>query len=730
MSIKAVIASQFDATGVLKAQKAFGGLSKSIRGTVGALGLTVGLAATANAIKQATKAAAEDAKSQALLATQLRNTLGANDALIGSVEESIRQMQLSAAVADDVLRPAFAQLVRATGDVGNATKLTQLALDVSAGTGRDLNSVAIALSKAYQGNTTALSRLGIKAEKGVDVFAQLEEQFGGTAEAAARNDPFQRLSVIIGELQEQIGFAFLPLLNRIGDYFATAEFGKAFSDMAIAIKIAVEQIDILARRVFGQSAFTVLLNIISATAVGAAQLAFVLTDIADTVFKIVTGNWAGAGKNMTTFFDRYNKFVADIYKEQDKAAKNIGKNTVISTVTGGVTGSAGSKTVSAVKKVSEAAKALAEKASAAAEALKKQNEALAEFKTELAGLTIQPLVDAGREIGQFEQNAMDSFNAIRDTIQQGLLDKTIGAKGAANLLAYVNAESAAFEKLARQRDELAAKRSLAESIFRDTKSAIVGLANLNSFLERQTETVTETVTRIVSGVKIATTRTIEELKSNGNIVSGFKAVLSKTKEFAQQLKTLRELGLDRNLYSQIVQSGVEAGSQTAAAIIEGGAGTVSELNSLFADLNNVGNEIANQTAEIMYDAGETITSSLIAGLKAQEEALIAQAKKMAEVFNQSFTSQVQALPTPTVESTGKETLSFTLADIKKMTGELGTGAIAQQNAKLAAQLINRPEYTAYGTVVNISVKADATTNGKALGAAIQAELNKYAKASK
>ena len=725
-TIKAVIASQFDATGIKKAEKAFNGLARSIKGTVGALGVTVGISSITNALQASTKAAAQDAKSQALLATQLRNSAGASNQMIASVEESIRKMQFSAGVADDVLRPAFAQLVRATGDVGTATKLTNLALDVSAGTGRDLTSVSVALSKAYQGNTTALSRLGIKVEKGADVFKVLGAQFDGAAAAAANTDPYQKIEVIFGELQETLGQALLPELQNFADWLSDEKNQEDLSTFASDVgTLAANLVNLGSsiNSVLKQAGFIDWFGYLFG---GAAESFKVFDLLLKGKFDEALYYFNRIGLEAPKYEDRFKTIVSDAERART-ALRGLNKTTPTMVGGSGGTGNAAKKEVD---KVSEAAKRLAEQAKKTADAVKKQNDALAEFKTELAGLTIQPLIDAGREIGQFEQNAMDSFTAIRDTIQQGLLDKTIGAKGAANLLAYVNAESAAFEKLARQRDELAAKRSLAESIFRDTKSAIVGLANLNSFLERQTETVTETVTRIVSGVKIATTRTIEELKSNGNIVSGFKAVLSKTKEFAQQLKTLRELGLDRNLYAQIVQSGVEAGSETAAAIIEGGAGTVTELNSLFADLNAVGSEIANQTAEIMYDAGETITSSLIAGLKAQEAALVEQARKMAEVFNQSFASQVSSLQTPTVEATGKETLSFTLADIKKMTGDLGTGAIAQQNAKLAAQLINRPEYTAYGTVVNVTVKADATTNGKALGAAIQAELNKYAKASK
>ena len=132
MAVIIPIVSKFDDRGIKKSQSAFAGLANSLKSTLGAIGISVGLAAITNGLTQAGKAAAEDAKSQALLANQLKNSIGANAEMTASVEKSIKAMQLSASVADDQIRPAFAQLVRATGSVAKATDLTQLALNVSA----------------------------------------------------------------------------------------------------------------------------------------------------------------------------------------------------------------------------------------------------------------------------------------------------------------------------------------------------------------------------------------------------------------------------------------------------------------------------------------------------------------------------------------------------------------------------------------------------------------------
>lgn len=290
MSVNIVLKTILDDKGIKNAQKSFSKLGS----TVTKLGAALGVAFSTKALVDSAKAAAEDAKSQALLATQLRNTVGANEEMIASVERSINAMQLSAAVADDQIRPAFAQLVRATGDVGQATSMMQLALDVSAGTGRDLQSVTIALSKAYQGNTTALSRLGIKVADGADAFAVLQKQFAGAAETAARNDPFQRLTVTVGELQEQIGVYLLPILNNLADTLASAEFGAAFEDLAIKVGTAIEQIDKLFKQFTGDNALTAVTNFFSAIAYEVAKLAILFQALGKSAGLWLTGRWIEA----------------------------------------------------------------------------------------------------------------------------------------------------------------------------------------------------------------------------------------------------------------------------------------------------------------------------------------------------------------------------------------------------------------------------------------------------
>jgi hypothetical protein len=172
----------------------------------------------------AVKAFAEDEAAAEKLGLTLQNVTYATDAQIASVEQFITKTSMAAAVADDELRPALDKLVRGTGDVAQAQDLLTLALDVSAGTGKDLGAVADALSKAYNGNFTALKKLdpalASLIEEGADaddVFGRLGATFKNQASTAANTTAgkMKNLSIQMGEFKESIGAAVAPLIEKM-----------------------------------------------------------------------------------------------------------------------------------------------------------------------------------------------------------------------------------------------------------------------------------------------------------------------------------------------------------------------------------------------------------------------------------------------------------------------------------------------------------------------------------
>jgi hypothetical protein len=211
-------------------------ISKSINRAFAGIGIGLSFTILAREIGQATKAAVEDRKSQELLALAMRNTTDATDDQIAAAEMSIAQMQMQAGVADDKLRPAYSKLFIATKDVTKANDLLALALDVSAGTGKDLDAVTQAMARSLAGSDTALNRLIPSLKGSKTPLEDLARAFGGAAEKAANTDPYAKMQVIFGEIQERIGIALLPVLDDLAAWFSSPPGQQQLQDIADAAK--------------------------------------------------------------------------------------------------------------------------------------------------------------------------------------------------------------------------------------------------------------------------------------------------------------------------------------------------------------------------------------------------------------------------------------------------------------------------------------------------------------
>jgi hypothetical protein len=183
------------------------------------------------------KSAIEDEQAQLRLAAALRTATGATDGQIQATEDYISKTALAVGIADDELRPAFQRLAVSTKNTTEAQELLTLALDISRGSGKELETVTNALGKAQDGNATSLGRLGLglsKTELSTLSFTQIQQRlsdlYGG---AAARNaETFQgridRLKVAFDEAKETVGVFLLPIIERLIGYIF--EYGTPIVD--------------------------------------------------------------------------------------------------------------------------------------------------------------------------------------------------------------------------------------------------------------------------------------------------------------------------------------------------------------------------------------------------------------------------------------------------------------------------------------------------------------------
>ena len=209
----------------------FGGKLGGFAKKAGAAFAVAGAAAAAYAgtlLIDGVKSAIEDEAAQAKLATTLENVTGATSAQIKAVEDYITQTALANGITDDKLRPSLDRLIRSTKDATKAQELQSLALDIAAGTGKDLQAVSEALGKAYDGNLGALKKLGVGIDESIikskdfdAAAAALAATFEGQASQQA--ETFQgkmaRLSVAFDEAKETVGSYVLDALTPLVSAF-------------------------------------------------------------------------------------------------------------------------------------------------------------------------------------------------------------------------------------------------------------------------------------------------------------------------------------------------------------------------------------------------------------------------------------------------------------------------------------------------------------------------------
>jgi hypothetical protein len=386
----------------------------------------------------------------------------------------------------------------------------------------------------------------------------------------------------------------------------------------------------------------------------------------------------------------------------------------------GATGEADKKLGAITKKTASATKKVADD----------QRKALDAFKKSLTDLlpALRPLEIATREIGEFEQSTIDSFQNIADKVDEAFRDGIITQGAQREFAAYLAVERTAFLAINRQRDELVKKRGLAQTLIDDIKASIIGVGALAGLLETQTQQVTTATTKVVDGFTITTKRTVDEIVGGQGVLSKLSAIVAKTKAFAGQLTQLRRLGLNENLFKQIVEAGPDVGGQLAVEILAGGSDAVGALNTTFKELEDVAGQVAEQTAQVMYGSGVDVSNGLINGLLSQEQALVAAAETLANAFVNAFNALMAKLQVPSLANAGGTNAAGFAYTTDPMRG--GTAESQFGSGTPWAQAVSSFRASQTPVVNNyITVKAGVVSNGKALGQELTALTNQYTKSS-
>jgi hypothetical protein len=219
-----------------QAQKSTFNLEKSAKKLAGAFGLAFGTTAIVNFSKAAVKAFAEDEAAANRLARAVDN-LGigfANPA----IAKYISELERTAAIADDILRPAFQGLLTTTGSLTKSQELLNNAITISRASGIDLATVSQDLANGYVGITkglkkynTGLTTAELSSKSFAEVLGVLLTRSAGAADDYLKTTQYRMdaLTIATGNASEILGEGLVNAFAAIGG-------GTEASDAAIAIE--------------------------------------------------------------------------------------------------------------------------------------------------------------------------------------------------------------------------------------------------------------------------------------------------------------------------------------------------------------------------------------------------------------------------------------------------------------------------------------------------------------
>lgn len=189
-----------------------------------------GISAVTGFMKSAIQNAIEDEAATSKLAKTMEN-LGLAYANSG-VEDYISKLSLQTGILDDSLRPAMDRILRSTQDVSEAQDAMQLVVDISTSKNRDATDVANTLGKAYDGNVTALGRMGLGIDNAIlksgdmkAITAELSRLYQGQAVEATKTYAGQltRISTASSEASENVGYSLLAAIESLSNALGGAD---------------------------------------------------------------------------------------------------------------------------------------------------------------------------------------------------------------------------------------------------------------------------------------------------------------------------------------------------------------------------------------------------------------------------------------------------------------------------------------------------------------------------
>lgn len=468
----------WDGKGLTQGEKQIKSLQKTITKFAGALGVGLGAQAIVDFGKQSLKAFVDD-EAAALRLNRAVENLGIGFAN-PSISKFISELERTAGITDDILRPAFQGLLTTTGSLVQSQKLLNDAITISRASGIDLATVSQDLAKGYVGITKGLAKYNTgltRSELSTKSFAEILQTLL-TRSAGAANDYLDTtaykldvLGVAGSNAQEIIGQGLVNAFARIGG-------GTEASDAAAAIETVA----------------TAIAKITEATGFAIGGLTQVLSTLKNLPKNIFQGFAGKAGGVTIATPPKPEKTAAEISKEEQ--AKRLAKLEADAAKRAKELAAIQNKQLAASKKQAEAEKKrlLLEKAKAA---LLKASAVFDLQKIQIAA-ALKATYDKDERLRLLAMQAIENDNgeaALNYIEQLNLLTKEQQANKLAGIkaiseteLSYIN--QLLLDELDRIRttkmteEEAAAARQAAYEKYNDAIRKSGGLAEANFYSEK------------------------------------------------------------------------------------------------------------------------------------------------------------------------------------------------------------------------------------------------------
>ena len=566
MAINIPIFSSLDSKGFDKLKREFRSLETTSEKAAfvlkkAMLPAAAAIGGVATALGHAAMAAAEDEKSQAAFERQVRSSVGALNGQIESLNEYVTATQMATGVSDTLVRQGLGNLLRATKDQTQAQKLMNISLDISAATGKDLESVTLAMSKAATGQVSALKRLGIPLDENIiktkDFEAatqQLTDVFGGAASANAKT--FQgRLQILkerLGEMWESIGYRVLPALTKMVEFVdrIAAAIGK--DGLAGGLAVLRGGLQSLTRSTDGTiNGFGNFVNTLITVRNAIAHVVNVLIRMYNVLPFLDNIGTIGMIEQLTTNFGELQKAMSGVTTQAEKQQK---LNTYM--------GPVASRNVDELTNHFEAYKETLRFTTDATDELEKA--------TSKGGGAIKKKTAAVREQAKAVK---EELAKAYETAVDALKDQFTPALKDAN-------------------DKLTAAQDIYNGFYKSIRDSITQVVDLGSAWR---EAADSEGAKTFFGV----------LKDQGK----------KAKDLAFNLSFLISRGLDDpTLLKSITDAGVDTGLEITNAIMMGGEDGIKDLKNLTAGVSEAADYVAKAAADKWYKAGVDQAQALVDGV--------------------------------------------------------------------------------------------------------------------